>query len=148
MADISTYLNEIQSAVYGEEVRSSIINALKKVNEDNESYAAIKESVTELAATAQSYAVGGTGSRDGEDEDNSKFYSKLALDALASIAGRVVAARESIDAYVSEKEAELKGDTGNAYFAAFKVVNGHLLMYSDPDVDKVRFYREGEPIEV
>ena len=41
------------------------------------------------------------------------------------------------------KEAELKGDTGDVYFAAFKVVNGRLMMYSDPEIDKVRFVRIG-----
>lgn len=45
MADISKYTDEIQNAVYGEEVRSSIINALNKVNDDNNSYADLKEEV-------------------------------------------------------------------------------------------------------
>ena len=52
-------------------------------------------------------------------------------------------AKKSIDKYVTEKEAELKGETGNVYFAAFKVVNGRLMMYSDPEIDKVRFMRVG-----
>lgn len=45
MANISTYISQIQNAVYGEEVRSSIINALEKVNDDNESYQALKDEV-------------------------------------------------------------------------------------------------------
>lgn len=45
MANISQYINAIQNAVYGEEVRSSIINALNKVNDDNESYQAIKNEI-------------------------------------------------------------------------------------------------------
>lgn len=45
MANIAPYIEQIQNAVYGEEVRSSIINALKKVNDDNESYQALKEEV-------------------------------------------------------------------------------------------------------
>lgn len=56
-------------------------------------------------------------------------------------------AMESIDAYVQAKEAELKGDTGNVYFAAFRVVNGRLMMYSDPSVDKVRFVRVGSRLK-
>ena len=45
MANIAPYIEQIQNAVYGEEVRSSIINALEKVNDDNESYQALKEEV-------------------------------------------------------------------------------------------------------
>lgn len=45
MADIKTYTDQIQNAVYGEEVRSSIINALNKVNDDNNSYQSIKNAV-------------------------------------------------------------------------------------------------------
>lgn len=45
MANITPYIEQIQNAVYGEEVRSSIINALEKVNDDNESYQALKEEV-------------------------------------------------------------------------------------------------------
>ena len=45
MANISTYISQIQNAVYGEEVRSSIINALEKVNDDNESYQDLKKEV-------------------------------------------------------------------------------------------------------
>ncbi|MDO5330999.1 MAG: hypothetical protein Q4F15_06265, partial [Bacillota bacterium] len=70
-----------------------------------------------------------------------------AKDAAAEIPGKVAEAKDSIDQYVSGKEAELKGDTGNVYFAAFKVVNGRLKMYSDPNVDKVRFIREGSRLK-
>lgn len=45
MADIKQYTDQIANAVYGEEVRGSIINALNKVNDDNNSYAQIKSDV-------------------------------------------------------------------------------------------------------
>lgn len=45
MANIKPYTDEIANAVYGEEVRSSIINALKKVNDDNNSYQDIKNQI-------------------------------------------------------------------------------------------------------
>lgn len=45
MANIQPYLDQIANAVYGEEVRSSIINGLQKVNDDNESYADLKKEV-------------------------------------------------------------------------------------------------------
>ena len=35
MANIQPYIDQILNAVYGEEVRSSIANALEKVNDDN-----------------------------------------------------------------------------------------------------------------
>ena len=45
MADIKQYTDQIKNAVYGEEVRDSIINALNKVNDDNESYQDIKNDI-------------------------------------------------------------------------------------------------------
>lgn len=45
MANIDEYIRQIEQAEYGEEVRSSIVNALKKVNDDNNSYADIKKDV-------------------------------------------------------------------------------------------------------
>lgn len=76
-------------------------------------------------------------------EDNAAFYAAQARDALAEIPGEVRDAKAEIDRYISGKEQELKGDTGNVYFAAFKVINGRLKMYSDPKIDKIRFVRIG-----
>lgn len=45
MANIQPYIGQILNAVYGEEVRSSIVNALEKVNDDNNSYADLKKEV-------------------------------------------------------------------------------------------------------
>lgn len=45
MANIKPYTDEIANAVYGEEVRSSIINALNKVNDNNNSYQDIKNQI-------------------------------------------------------------------------------------------------------
>lgn len=45
MANIDEYIRQIEQAEYGEEVRSSIVNALKKVNDDNESYIDLKKEV-------------------------------------------------------------------------------------------------------
>ena len=45
MENIKPYTDEIANAVYGEEVRSSIINALNKVNDDNNSYQDIKNQI-------------------------------------------------------------------------------------------------------
>ena len=63
--------------------------------------------------------------------------------AAEGIDGRVEEGKRDIDKYVKEKEASLKGETGNVYFAAFNVTKkGRLIMYSDPSVDKIRFDRE------
>ena len=51
MANIDPYIKEIQNAQYGEEVRSSIVNALVKVNDDNESYQKLKEEVVKAKDT-------------------------------------------------------------------------------------------------
>ena len=45
MSNIQPYIDQILNAVYGEEVRSSIVNALEKVNDDNNSYADLKKEV-------------------------------------------------------------------------------------------------------
>lgn len=54
---------------------------------------------------------------------------------------------EWIDNYVHQKEVELRGETGNVHFAAFRVVAGRLKMYSDPTVDKVCFRRVGSRLK-
>ena len=51
MADIQTYINNILNAVYGEEVRASLVNALAKINADNEKYLAIKQEVVKAKDT-------------------------------------------------------------------------------------------------
>ena len=79
----------------------------------------------------------------GQKEDNAKYYAGEARKAAESIPGRVEEGKKSIDNYVRQKETELKGDTGNVYFPSFRVVAGRLMMYSDPKVDRIRFYRKG-----
>lgn len=63
MANIQHYIDQILNAVYGEEVRSSIVNALEKVNDDNNSYADLKKEV--IAA------------KDAVDEDVDAVQQKL-----------------------------------------------------------------------
>lgn len=153
MADISTYIQWIQNAQYGEEVRSAIINAITKINEDNESYEDVKKKILETEAIydeyvklSERYAVG----REDVPEsltDNAKYYAGKSKDYTESVLGKAVIAKKEIDKYVKSKESELKGETGNVYFAAFKVINGRLIMYSDPEVDKVHFFRSGSRLK-
>ena len=110
-----------------------------------EAIAAVNEA-SERAETAEKSAeawVHGHENYPERDEDNAAHYAGVAKDALKEIPGEVEDAKKAIDAYVREKESQLKGETGNVYFAAFKVVNGRLIMYSDPEIDKVRFVRIG-----
>ena len=153
MADISTYIQWIQNAQYGEEVRSAIINAITKINEDNESYEDVKKKILETEAIydeyvklSERYAVG----REDVPEsltDNAKYYAGKSKDYTESVLGKAVIAKKEIDEYVKSKESELKGETGNVYFAAFKVINGRLIMYSDPEIDKDHFFRSGSRLK-
>lgn len=65
MANIKPYTDEIANAVYGEEVRSAIINALNKVNDDNNSYQDIKNQIV--------------ASKDDVNEAVAEFDAKVAL---------------------------------------------------------------------
>lgn len=80
-------------------------------------------------------------------KDNAAYYAGRARNAAEELPGRVTKGKEEIDNYVKQKEVELKGETGNVYFAGFAVVKGRLKMYSDPTVDKVRFRREGSRLK-
>lgn len=80
-------------------------------------------------------------------KDNASYYAAEAKNAAESVSGRVKESKKQIDNYVKEKENQLKGETGNVYFAGFAVVKGRLKMYSDPTVDKIRFQREGSRLK-
>jgi hypothetical protein len=89
----------------------------------------------------------GRGDYPEQAKDNAKYYAGEARKAAESVPGRVEEGKRSIDNYVKQKETELKGDTGNVFFTAFRVVAGRLKMYSDPTVDKVCFRRVGSRLK-
>ena len=89
----------------------------------------------------------GRGDYPEQKEDNAKYYAGEAQKAAASIPGRVEEGKRDIDNYVHQKEVELRGETGNVHFAAFRVVAGRPKMYSDPTVDKVCFRRVGSRLK-
>ena len=117
--------------------------------EDEELFREVIQAVYESSQKAEEAAKQAEGWAHGREDlpdrekDNAAYYASVAKDAAAGIPGQVEDAKKEIDQYVSGKETELKGDTGNVYFAAFKVVDGRLKMYSDPEIDKVRFVRIG-----
>lgn len=101
-----------------------------------------KQTVIDSAKESESWAHGHT-DYPNRKRDNAAYYATEAKNAAEGIDGRVEEGKRDIDKYVKEKEASLKGETGNVYFAAFNVTKkGRLIMYSDPSVDKIRFDRE------
>lgn len=80
-------------------------------------------------------------------KDNAAYYAEQAKNAAKEVPGRVKEGKKQIDDYVREKESQLKGETGNVYFAAFKVVGSRLIMCSDSTIDKIHFYREGSRLK-
>ncbi len=109
--------------------------AIKEVN-------ASAETAQTAAKKSESWAHGHVDYPD-RKRDNAAYYATEAKNAAEGIDGRVEEGKRDIDKYVKEKEASLKGETGNVYFAAFNVTKkGRLIMYSDPSVDKIRFDRE------
>lgn len=105
-----------------------------------------KQTVIDSAKESESWAHGHEEYPD-RDTDNAAYYASEAKNAAEEVPGRVKEGKRQIDDYVREKETQLKGETGNVYFAGFAVVKGRLKMYSDPEVDKVRFHREGSRLK-
>lgn len=105
-----------------------------------------KQTVIDSAKESESWAHGHAEYPD-RQKDNAAYYAEQARNAAEEVPGRVKKGKEEIDNYVKQKEVELKGETGNVYFAGFAVVKGRLKMYSDPTVDKVRFRREGSRLK-
>lgn len=105
-----------------------------------------KQTVIDSAKESESWAHGHADYPD-RQKDNAAYYAEQARNAAEEVPGRVKEGKQQIDDYVREKESQLKGETGNVYFAGFAVVKGRLKMYSDPTVDKVRFRREGSRLK-
>lgn len=105
-----------------------------------------KQTVIDSAKESESWAHGHTDYPE-RKKDNAAYYASEAKNAAEEVPGRVKEGKKQIDDYVREKENQLKGETGNVYFAGFAVVKGRLKMYSDPTVDKVRFRREGSRLK-
>lgn len=107
MADIKQYTDRIANAVYGEEVRGSIINALNKVNDDNNSYAQIKSDVVaakddvsaQVAAFDQKVANAQSATTALTNATNTANTTKENLDASVSAANT---AKTNVDSSTSK----------------------------------------------
>lgn len=107
MANIKQYTDQIANAVYGEEVRGSIINALNKVNDDNNSYAQIKSDVvaakdnvsSQVAAFDQKVANAQSATTALTNATNTANTTKKNLDASVSAANT---AKTNVDSSTSK----------------------------------------------
>ena len=129
MANIKPYTDEIANAVYGEEVRSSIINALNKVNDDNNSYQDIKnqiiaskddvnEAVTEFDAKVASAQDAKTALINATSKGNT---AKSALDSAITSANTARTNLVSATTSANNAESTLKSATSTAQTATASV---------------------------
>lgn len=103
MAAIKQYTDQIAQAVYGEEVRSSIINALNKVNDDNNSYQDIKNEIVQA--------------KDDVDEQVANFDAKVASAQSATTA------LENATATANTAKSQLTSATSTANTAKTNLTN-------------------------
>lgn len=74
-AEVTDYINGVKAAVALSEANAKTSETNAKTSETNASSSASK---------SQSYAVGGTGTRTGEDSDNAKYYAEQASNSASS----------------------------------------------------------------
>lgn len=67
--------------------------------------------------------------------------------AAMGIPGQVEDAKNDIDAYVKEKEADLKGEDGNVCFVEFRIQPPCLLMRNNPEETDIEFRLNGSKLE-
>ena len=79
--------------------------------------------------------------------DNAKYYAHQAEQAVMGIPGQVEDAKNDIDAYVKEKEADLKGEDGNVCFVEFRIQPHCLLMRNNPEETDIEFRLNGSKLE-
>ena len=79
--------------------------------------------------------------------DNAKYYAHQAEQAVMGIPGQVEDAKNDIDAYVKEKEADLKGEDGNVCFVEFRIQPPCLLMRNNQEETDIEFRLNGSKLE-
>lgn len=107
-----------------------------------EAIAAVNKSATDAQnadKSAEAWTHGDHENYPERDEDNAAYYAGVAKDAVKGIHGQVEDAKKQIDTYVSGKETELKGDTGNVIFPCFKVTPPKLFLKNDANETKIDF---------
>lgn len=89
-------LNKIDYALDVVDTRVVGLYGYEERAKQSEENASASEELADTSATvSKSYAIGGTGTRDGEDEDNSKYYSEQAKE-VANTLGTVLAPKGDV----------------------------------------------------
>lgn len=136
MANIQHYIDQILNAVYGEEVRSSIVNALEKVNDDNNSYADLKKEViaakdavdkdvdavqqklnaasTALTNLQNATSAANTAKTNLQDATSTANTAKSNLDASVATANNVLQSLSAENASAASNIDELKSENFNS----------------------------------
>lgn len=107
MANIKEYTDAIKNAVYGEQVRGSIINALNKVNDDNNSYAAIKTSI-EATKTAVDVTVARFNQTAEDATEAVQAQQASSVQAVNAAADAKITEAEQVVADVTEELGDIK----------------------------------------
>lgn len=123
MASIEQDLQAIANARKGRDVRNSIHDAIRDINIESshaeEVAVSAQDSAYNSANRSESYAVGGTGTREGEDTDNSKyFYEQTAILAQGF---EVIDSLESTNPYHP-----LSARQGNVLDGKISTINGKV----------------------
>ena len=74
LSTMTFYIDVTETAVENSEIEST-----HEFNVLNETLAKYEADYQNVVKTSRSWAIGGTGTRDGEDENNAKYYAELAL---------------------------------------------------------------------
>jgi len=121
VANIDIELSAIQNAQYGEEVRKSIVDALREMNTE--------------ASAAHDWAVGPEGSGPASDTNNAKYYSDLASETVSSKAdaSTVNNAIADLAASVAGKQDALTFDTIPTANSVNPVISGGVYTALQPD---------------
>lgn len=116
MAAISTYLSRIKSAVLGEEVRGSIHDAIKAINDENVTVLQSCTAAQNIAETARDDAV--TAKKAAEtakaDADAAKKAANVSEGNAAKSAQTAKAAEDNIDSKIAVVT-EVKGNLMSSY---------------------------------
>ena len=107
MANIKEYTDAIKNAVYGEQVRGSIINALNKVNDDNNNYAAIKTSI-EATKTAVDNTVAQFNQTAKDATEAVQAQQASSVQAVNAAADAKITEAEQVVADVTEELGDIK----------------------------------------
>ena len=107
VSDAQTYANEAATSAGTASTAANTATAQSAIATQAATQAGTyAQNVDSFAKTAKSWAVGGTGTRQGEDTDNSKYYSQQAHDSeINAAASETAAAASEANAAASETNA-------------------------------------------